>query len=70
MKFTLKTQKEIDVLLREDYSLEQITGVFVKQGKVVVSIVRIYQHIWDDKKVSGIVYTHLRRQVSTYRKHV
>ena len=56
--------------MREDYSLEQITGVFVKQGKVVVSIVRIYQHIWDDKKVSGIVYTHLRRQVSTYRKHV
>jgi IS30 family transposase len=28
----------------------------------------IYQHIWDDKKASGTLYTHLRRQGRSYRK--
>jgi IS30 family transposase len=67
-KFTLEMQKEVEVLLREDYSPEQVVGVFVKQGKPIVSIERIYQHIWDDKKASGTLYTHLRRQGRSYRK--
>jgi IS30 family transposase len=67
-KFTLEMQKEVEVLLREDYSPEQVVGVFVKQVKPIVSIERIYQHIWDDKKASGTLYTHLRRQGRSYRK--
>jgi IS30 family transposase len=61
-------QKEVEVLLREDYSPEQVVGVFVKQGKPIVSIEGIYQHIWDDKKASETLYTHLRRQGRSYRK--
>jgi IS30 family transposase len=67
-KFTQEMQKEVEYLLREDYSPEQVVGVFIKQGKPVVSTERIYQHIWDDKKASGTLYTHLRRQGRTYRK--
>ena len=68
IKFTLEMQKEVEVLLREDFSPEQVVGVFLKQGKQVVSVERIYQHIWDNKKVFGNLYTHLRRQGRTYRK--
>ena len=56
-KFTVEMQKDIEVLLREDYSTEQVVGVFGKQGKSVVSIERIYPYIWDDKKASGTRYT-------------
>ena len=67
-KFTSEMQKEVEVLLRQDYSPEQVVGVFLKLGKPVVSIERIYQHIWDDKNASGTLYTHLRRQGRAYRK--
>lgn len=67
-KFTLDIQQQIEHLLREDYSPEQIVGVLLKQNKEVVSIERIYQHIWRDKKASGMLYTHLRRQGRKYRK--
>lgn len=67
-KFTLEMQKEVEVLLREDYSPEQVVGILSKQEKPVVSIERIYQHIWDNKKALGTLYTHLRRQGRTYRK--
>jgi IS30 family transposase len=50
-------QKEVEVLLREDYSPKQVVGVFVKQGKPIVFIERIYQHIWGDKKASGTLRT-------------
>ncbi len=34
----------------------------------MVSIERIYQYIWKDKKYKGDLYTHLRRQGRRYRK--
>ena len=67
-KFTPEMQKEVEALLRQDYSPEQVVGVFKKQGKPIVSIERIYKHIWDDKKASGTLYMHLRRQGRKYRK--
>jgi IS30 family transposase len=67
-KFTLEMQSEIETLLREDYSPEQVTGTLLKQGKQVVSIERIYQHIWEDKKDKGNLHSHLRRQGRRYRK--
>lgn len=68
IKFTSEMQQEVEVLLRQDYSPEQVVGVFLKQGKPIVSVERLYQDIWDDKKASGTLYTHLRRQGRQYRK--
>ena len=68
IRFTSSIQKEVEVLLREDYSPEQVVGVLKKKNKDVVSVERIYQHIWADKKSLGELYLHLRRQGRKYRK--
>ena len=39
--------------LKKDYSPEQIVGVAKKEAIACVSIERIYQFIWDDKKKGG-----------------
>lgn len=65
--FTKSVQQEVETLLREDYSPEQVVGTLKKQGKQTVSVERIYQHIWDDKKKQGTLFTHLRNQGRTYR---
>lgn len=67
-KFSIPIQEEVERLLRDDYSPEQVVGTLKKQGKETVSIERIYQHIWLDKKHEGTLYTHLRRQGRRYRK--
>ncbi|MEI6865915.1 IS30 family transposase, partial [Flavicella sp.] len=46
----------------------QIVGVFKKEGNQTVSVERIYQHIWADKKNRGTLHMHLRRQGRKYRK--
>jgi IS30 family transposase len=54
--------------LKEDYSPEQIVGKAQLDKIPCVSTERIYQHIWDDKKQGGNLYTHLRTQGKRYRK--
>jgi IS30 family transposase len=67
-KFTLEMQTKIEALLKEDYSPEQFVGFLSDVGEVVVSIERIYQHIWIDKAKGGTLYLGLRRQSRKYRK--
>lgn len=67
-KFTLSMIQRVEALLREDYSPEQVVGTLRKQGEICVSIERIYQHIWADKKAKGTLYQYLRRQGRRYRK--
>lgn len=45
-----------------------MVGTLKKQQEDTVSIERIYQHIWEDKKQGGTLYTHLRNQGRSYRK--
>lgn len=66
--FTPEVKSNVDDLLVEDYSPEQIVGDLKKQGKAHVSIERIYQYIWNDKKEKGKLYLHLRNQGRKYRK--
>ena len=68
LRFTKSVQADVDLLIQEDYSPEQIVGTLQKQGKACVSHERIYQHIWEDKKQDGDLHTHLRRQGRSYRK--
>lgn len=67
-RFTATVQQDVEALLKEDYSPEQTVGTLKKQGKSTVSIERVYQHIWQDKKKGGELYTHLRNQGRRYRK--
>ena len=66
--FTPQVKSNVDELLLEDYSPEQIVGTLKKQGKEYVSIERIYQYIWQDKKDKGKLHLHLRNQGRKYRK--
>ena len=67
-RFTKEIQQAIELLLRDDYSPEQVVGTLKKKGEATVSIECIYQHIWKDKKHHGDLHTHLRRQGRKYRK--
>ena len=66
--FTQKTKRFVEHLIEKDYSPEQIVGTAMLEGKPCVSIERIYQHIWQDKRKGGTLYTHLRTQGKRYRK--
>lgn len=61
-------KSEIESLLKQYYSPEQVSGFMKKEGKDCVSPERIYQHVWDDKKKGGDLSLHLRRQGRRYRK--
>lgn len=67
-RFTDQIKQEVDKLLGEDYSPEQIKGHCEKTGVACVSHERIYQYIWTDKKLGGELHKHLRRQGRRYRK--
>ena len=67
-RFTTEMKQYIEGLLALDYSPEQITGLSKKQAIPCVSTERIYQHVWEDKKMKGELFTHLRRKGRKYRK--
>ena len=66
--FTPRLKDQVECLIREDFSPEQIVGRLRAQGKTCVSHERIYQHIWSNLKAGGDLYTHLRRNKKRYRK--
>lgn len=68
IRFTKAVQDFVTHYLKEDYSPEQIVGKAKNEGLKCVSIERIYQHIWDNKKKDGDLYKHLRTQGKRYRK--
>ncbi|MDD2278161.1 MAG: IS30 family transposase [Bacteroidales bacterium] len=68
MRFTPSVQQDVETLLKEDYSPEQVVGTLKEQERPTVSIERIYQHIWADKKKKGELHLHLRNQGRRYRK--
>ena len=68
IRFTQAVRERVEELLREDFSPEQIAGRCELEGLECISHERIYQHIWEDKKRGGDLYTHLRRKGRRYRK--
>ena len=54
--------------LEQDYSPEQIAGYARRIGKPCVSVERIYQFVWKDKKNGGELYKHLRTRGKKYKK--
>jgi IS30 family transposase len=50
------------------YSPEQINGRAKLEGQACVSVERIYQYIWEDKKQGGLLYTYLRTRIKRRKK--
>ena len=69
-KITLCAEIEARILnyLTQEYSPEQIKGRCNLKSKAMVSIERIYQYIWEDKKRGGLLYTYLRNKGKKYAK--
>lgn len=55
-------------LIVQDYSPEQIVGYCKINHLKCVSVERIYQFIWADKKAGGKLYQHLRTKGKRYAK--
>lgn len=68
IRFTEDVKQRVEELLNKDYSPEQIAGRARVKKIPCVSPERIYQHIWENKKDGGNLYTHLRRKGRKYRK--
>ena len=45
IRFTQSVRQEVEQLIEQDYSPEQIVGTLKKEDKQTVSIERIYQHV-------------------------
>jgi transposase, IS30 family len=59
---------QINLLLEEKLSPEQICGRLKLKGLDWVSHETIYDYIWNDKKKNGELYKHLRSKGKKYRK--
>ena len=69
VKFTDDLKVQVDILLKKDYSPEQVTGFMRSRGLEMVSHETIYQYVWEDKKHGDKkLYTHLRRRVRHHKK--
>jgi transposase, IS30 family len=66
--FTVSIQEYVDSKLRQEYSPEQIVGVSKLENIECVSVERIYEYVWEDKKSGGTLHTHLRNKGRKYRK--
>ena len=60
---------EVDALLRQDWSPEQVSGWFKTQEHKSVSYEWIYQHILSDKRSGGDLYRHLRCQKQRSKRY-
>ena len=68
INFTESIRLYVESKLRQEYSPEQIVGVSHLENIKCVSVERIYQYIWADKKNGGDLYIHLRNKGRKYRK--
>jgi transposase, IS30 family len=67
-RFNESIKASVCKYIREDYSPEQAVGKAKKDGIPIVSIERIYQYIWQDKRKGGKLYKHLRTKGRRYKQ--
>ncbi len=68
-KMTTEFAARIEILIREDWSPEQISGYLRVVEGVLISHERIYRHVWQDRAYGGDLYISLRRGGKRYRRH-
>lgn len=68
IRLTADVEATILYYLTQEFSPEQIKGRCDLEGKDMVSIERIYQYIWADKRKQGDLYKYLRTKGKKYAK--
>jgi len=63
-RITWQTWQQVERLLRQDWSPEQITGHLKRENQPSVSHEWIYLYIYADKRRGGTLHRHLRSQNS------
>jgi IS30 family transposase len=59
----------VDILLKRDWSPEQISHRLTSEQNISISHERIYQHIYADKQSGGSLYRHLRCQKKRRKRY-
>ena len=67
-RFTAHDWKPVDLLLRCDWSPEQVAGELSITGILEISHETIYQHVLRDRRSGGTLWTHLRGSRKQRRK--
>jgi IS30 family transposase len=67
-RFTREDLEVVELLLREKFSPEQISGYLKALGLLRISHETIYKHVWRDWKNQGQLWTHLRCSPKKRRK--
>jgi transposase, IS30 family len=67
-KIVSETWRLVEEKIREDWSPEQISGRFKKEG-IAISHEHIYQYIYADKRAGGTLWTHLRCQKKRRKRY-
>ena len=68
VKLTDTIKEQIALLIREEWSPEQIAGRLKSKGVISLHHETIYQYVLADKRAGGNLFKHLRHQNKTYRK--
>lgn len=67
-QFTPADWRQVDALIREDWSPEQIAGRLRRERVLSICHETIYRYIWKDQRAGGLLYTHLRCAQKQRRK--
>ena len=61
--------QQVEKLLGQDWSPEQIAGRLTLERQPTISHERIYQHVYADKRQGGTLYRHLRSQKKRRKRY-
>jgi transposase, IS30 family len=67
-RFTAQDWDLVELLLKEDWSPEQVAGRLRRDGRLRICHETIYRHLWRDKGQGGSLYLHLRGATKQRRK--
>jgi IS30 family transposase len=67
-RFQQEDYAQVEKLLREKWSPEQITGILAKTRVLNISHETIYKYVWENRRQNGDLYTHLRCATKKRRK--
>ena len=67
-RFTAADWDQVQALVREDWSPEQVAGWLKRHGHLSISHETIYRHIWADLRRGGTLHQHLRGARKQRRK--
>jgi IS30 family transposase len=68
-RITKQTWEQVELLLRQQWSPEQIAGRLKLEQLPTVSHEWIYRHVYADKEQGGMLYKHLRSQKKLRRRY-